>query len=70
MFSSAPRAAAGDQWRINFSRVQWNVTWDDQLQTYVKVRCCHQRYVIHAQRVSVPRRSSSISSSVHRKLDT
>uniref|UniRef100_A0A383VZY3 Carbohydrate-binding domain-containing protein n=1 Tax=Tetradesmus obliquus TaxID=3088 RepID=A0A383VZY3_TETOB len=27
---------AGDQWRINFSRVQWNVTWDEQLQTYVK----------------------------------
>jgi hypothetical protein len=37
MVCTAACAAAGDQWRINFSRVQWNVTWDEQLQTYVKV---------------------------------
>lgn len=29
--------APGDQWRINFSRVQWNVSWDEQQQAYVKV---------------------------------
>eukprot|EP00877_Chromochloris_zofingiensis_P000164 jgi/Chrzof1/10148/Cz04g30200.t1 len=28
--------AAGDQWRINFSRVHWNVTWNSTLMTYVK----------------------------------
>jgi hypothetical protein len=37
----AAAAAVGDQWRINFSRVQWNVTWDEQLKTYVKVRLWH-----------------------------
>lgn len=26
----------GDKWRINFSRVQWNVTWSDQQQRYNK----------------------------------
>jgi hypothetical protein len=28
----------GDQWRINFSRVQWKVRWDAALSEYVKVR--------------------------------
>lgn len=28
--------AAGDQWRINFSRVHWNVTFSEQEQRYVK----------------------------------
>ena len=27
---------AGDRWRINFSRVHWNVTWSDEQQRYVK----------------------------------
>lgn len=27
---------AGDRWRINFSRVHYNVTWSDQQQRYVK----------------------------------
>eukprot|EP00955_Chlamydomonas_euryale_P059240 357321-Chlamydomonas_euryale.AAC.3 len=27
---------AGDQWRINFSRVQWRVRWDDAAGVYVK----------------------------------
>lgn len=27
---------AGDRWRINFSRVHYNVTWDDQQQRYIK----------------------------------
>ena len=26
----------GDQWRINFSRVQWHVRWDTQLGKYIK----------------------------------
>lgn len=29
-------AAAGDKWRINFSRVHWNVTWSAEQQRYVK----------------------------------
>lgn len=29
---------AGDQWRINFSRVHWNVTWDQQQRAYIKAR--------------------------------
>lgn len=28
--------AHGDKWRINFSRVHWNVTWSEEQQRYVK----------------------------------
>jgi hypothetical protein len=30
------RVSAGDRWRINFSRVHWNVTWSEGQQRWVK----------------------------------
>lgn len=35
MRDAPPRA--GHQWRINFSRVQWQATWDPASRQYTKV---------------------------------